>query len=208
MSEDVQYLLEMYAKMFAACSPIAAVALCISMTPNNTPQERWKLACKACHVAFGLLLICAFFGARLLDLLGVDMNAFRIAGGLVLGMMGFDLLKCEFSDENTADPEQKGHTRTKDIIVTPLAFPIIAGPGAISSLMIVKSDACNDVQTFFAYVNVVLLMLTLYGLFYLASVCSKLLSPAFIQVSSRLCGLIVLAMSAQFLASGVVGFFK
>ncbi|MDR0647242.1 MAG: MarC family protein [Puniceicoccales bacterium] len=208
MSEDVQYLLEMYAKMFAACSPIAAVALCISMTPSNTPQERWKLACKACHVAFGLLLICAFFGARLLDLLGVDMNAFRIAGGLVLGMMGFDLLKCEFSDENTADPKQKGRTRAKDIIVTPLAFPIIAGPGAISSLMIVKSEACNDVQTVFAYVNVVLLMLTLYGLFYLASVCSKLLSPAFIQISSRLCGLIVLAMSAQFLASGIVGFFK
>lgn len=208
MGEDIQYLLEMYARMFAACSPIAAVALCISITPNLTPKGRWKLACKACHVAFGLLLICAFFGARLLDLLGVEMNAFRIAGGLVLGTLGFDLLKCEFFDENAVDSEPKGRTGMKDIIVTPLAFPIIAGPGAISSLMIVKSDACNDLQTFFAYVNVVLLMLTLYGLFYLASVCSKLLSPAFIQISSRLCGLVVLAMAAQFLVSGIIGFCK
>jgi multiple antibiotic resistance protein len=208
MSEDVKYMIEMYAKMFAASSPIAAVALYISITPSNAPKERWRVACKACHVAFGLLLTCAFFGVRLLDLLGVDMNAFRIAGGLVLGMIGFDLLKCEFSDENTADSEQKGRTRTKDIIVTPLAFPIIVGPGAISSLMILKNDACNNLQTFFAYINVVLLMLTFYGLFYLGSVCSKLLSPAFIQISARLCGLIVLAMAAQFLASGTIGFFK
>ena len=119
-----------------------------------------------------------------------------------MGMMGFDLLKCDFSKADGSNNQSS----LKDIIVTPLAFPIISGPGAISSLIITKSEACNQVQSCLAYVAVALIMATFYFLFYLTSVGSKWLTPAFIQITSKLCGLIVLAMSAQFFAYGILGF--
>ncbi len=202
MDSNIQFLMEMYAKMFAASSPIAAMAMAISMTPFCNPQERWQITRKACHVSLGILLACALFGSHLLDLFGLEMNAFKIAGGIVMGMMGFDLLKCDFSKADGSNNQSS----LKDIIVTPLAFPIISGPGAISSLIITKSEACNQVQSCLAYVAVALIMATFYFLFYLTSVGSKWLTPAFIQITSKLCGLIVLAMSAQFFAYGILGF--
>ena len=204
MSADVLFLCEMYAKLFAASSPIAAMAMFIAMTPNSTPQERWKLSLKASHVSFGILLLCAFFGTKLLDFMGVEMNAFRIAGGIVMGLMGIDMIRSSTEDnanENTGISPEK-------IVVTPLAFPIISGPGAISSLMITKSDAVNAMQHFYSYVALTALMVTFYVFFYITAFSSRWLKPSLVQISTKLCGLIVLAMAAQFISSGILGFIK
>jgi len=204
MSTDVLFLCEMYAKLFAASSPIAAMAMFIAMTPNSTPKERWELSLKASHVSFGILLLCAFFGTKLLDFMGVEMNAFRIAGGIVMGLMGIDIIHSSTDDSTSGNigisPEK--------IIVTPLAFPIISGPGAISSLMITKSDAVNAMQHVYSYVALTALMLTFYAFFYITAFSSRWLKPSLVQISTKLCGLIVLAMAAQFISSGVLGFIK
>ena len=104
------------------------------------------------------------------------------------------------ADENTSNVSRP------DITVTPLAFPIISGPGAISSLMIAKSDAINSVQNAYAYVALALLMLTFYGGFYITAFSSKWLTKSFVQISTKLFGLIVLAMAAEFIATGIAGF--
>ncbi len=203
MNADVLYLIEMYAKLFAASSPIAAMAMLIAMTPGYTPKERWQLSIKAINVSFGILLACAFFGPSLLDFMGVDMNAFRIAGGIIMGLMGLDMIRSQISDETTSSNKQQSRL---DITVTPLAFPIISGPGAISSLMIAKSDAINSIQNVYAYVALVLLMLTFYSGFYITAFSSKWLTKSVVQISTKLCGLIVVAMAAQFIAGGIAGF--
>lgn len=204
MSADVLFLCEMYAKLFAASSPIAAMAMFIAMTPNSTPKERWELSLKASHVSFGILLLCAFFGTKLLDFMGVEMNAFRIAGGIVMGLMGIDMI------HSSTDDSTSGNIRIspEKIIVTPLAFPIISGPGAISSLMITKNDAVNAMQHVYSYVALTALMLTFYAFFYITAFSSRWLKPSLVQISTKLCGLIVLAMAAQFISSGVLGFIK
>lgn len=204
MSADVLFLFEMYAKLFAASSPIAAMAMFIAMTPTSTPKERWQLSLKASHVSFGILLLCAFFGSKLLDFMGVDMNAFRIAGGIVMGLMGIDMVRSSVNENDSVNTKAS----SESIIVTPLAFPIISGPGAISSLMIAKSDAVNLTQHLYSYVALTALMLTFYAFFYVTAFSSKWLKPSLVQISTKLCGLIVLAMSAQFISSGVLGFIK
>ena len=204
MSSDTLYLVELYAKLFAASAPIAVMAIFIGMTPGYSPKERWQTSLKASHVSFGILLLCAFFGVKLLNFMGVDMNAFRIAGGLVMGLVALDMIRKQMS----VGGDECGGGERPDIIVTPLAFPIISGPGAISSLMIAKSEAINSVQNGYAYIALVLLMLTFYILFYITSFCSKWLKPALVQITTKLCGLIVLAMAAQFVANGFLGFLK
>lgn len=204
MNADVLFLFEMYAKLFAASAPIAAMAMFIGMTPGYTPKERWKVALKATHVSFGILLLCAFFGTKLLDFMGVEMNAFRIAGGLVMGLLGLDMIRTQVACSSSS--EDSGNR--PDIVVTPLAFPIISGPGAISSLMIAKSDAVSSTQHFYAYIALTILMITFYGCFYITAYSSKWLKPSIVQISTKLCGLIVLAMAAQFVTNGIFGFIK
>lgn len=203
MNTELLYLFEVYAKLFAASSPIAAMAMFIAMTPSYSPKERWQLSLKATHVSFGILITCAFFGTSLLDFMGVDMNAFRIAGGVVMGLMGIDMIRSQITDET---PENASKANRPDITVMPLAFPIISGPGAISSLMIAKSDAINSIQNAYAYVALALIMLTFYGGFYITAFSSKWLTKSVVQISTKLCGLIVVAMAAQFIAGGIAGF--
>ena len=121
-----------------------------------------------------------------------------------MSLIGIDMVRAPATvDDSVADSKSQ-----QDITVTPLAFPIISGPGAISSLMIGKSEACNLTQTLYAYLGLVAIMLTFYTLFYIVSFSSKWLKPALVQISAKLCGLILLAMAAQFFASGVLGFLK
>ena len=209
MHENIKYLVETYTKIFLASSPIAVMALYVTMTPKYTPKERWVTSKSACHFAFALLLICGFFGDSLLEFIGIQMNSFRVAGGLILALIAFELLRSNEPDQLT-DDEMKDfkHTKKSDIIITPLAFPLILGPGAISSTMIAKGEAVNTVQTLFAYVDIVLIMLTFYLMFYITSFGSKWLSPTVIRISSRLSGLVLLGLAFEFILAGLKGFFR
>lgn len=202
-SENIQFFFEIYTKLFAASSPLAAAAMFIAITSAYTSKERWQVALNAINISFFILLLCAFLGDSLLEIMGVNMDAFRIAGGIVMSLIGIDMIRSQ-PEENSIN---KANIK-QDITITPLAFPIISGPGAISSLMIGKSEACNSIQIFYAYLGLVAIILTFYVLFYIASFSSKWLKPSLIQISAKLCGLILLAMAAQFLVSGVLGFFK
>jgi len=204
MVSDIQFFIEMYAKLFAASSPLAAAAMFLAITSTYTPKERWQTAVRAISVSFGILLLCAFFGIGFLEVMGVNMDAFRIAGGIVMGFIGVDMIRSPMTAEDSMDTSKP----KQDISITPLAFPIISGPGAISSLMIGKSEACNSTQALYSYLGLVAIMLTFYGLFYIVSFSSKWLKPALVQISAKLCGLILLAMAAQFFAVGVLGFLK
>ena len=202
-SVNIQFFFEIYAKLFAASSPLAAAAMFIAITPAYTSKERWRIALNAINVSFFILLLCAFLGDSLLEFMGVNMDAFRVAGGIVMSLIGIDMIRSQPDDVST----NKINTK-QDITITPLAFPIISGPGAISSLMIGKSEACNSIQVFYAYLGLVAIMVTFYVLFYIASFSSKWLKPSLVQISAKLCGLILLAMAAQFFVSGVLGFLK
>ena len=198
------YFLKMYAQLFAASAPIAVMAIFIGMTPDYSAKERWQLALRSTNIAFVLLLLSAFFGIQLLNFLGVGMNAFRVAGGFVLALIGLDMVRSEISIKKG----QIQHTHHQDIAVTPLAFPMIAGPGAISTLMIAKSEATTSSEHLCSYAAAFAIALTFYVLFYITSFFSKLLKPAFVKISTKLFGLIVLAIGAQFLISGFLGFWK
>ncbi len=203
MGSDIQFFFEMYAKLFAASSPLAAAAMFIAISSAYTPKERWQIAWHAINISFFILLLCAFLGDSLLEFMGVNMDAFRIAGGIVMSLIGIDMIRSQPEDDSINKASIK-----QDITITPLAFPIISGPGAISSLMIGKSEACNSIQIFYAYLGLIAIILTFYVLFYIASFSSKWLKPSLVQISAKLCGLILLAMAAQFFVSGILGFLQ
>lgn len=208
MHQNITYLLESYATMFVASSPIAYVALYVAMTQTYTQKEKWLTSKAACHIAFGIIFVCWLFGNNLLDFIGIKISSFRIAGGLILLKMALELLKTNVNDDLSEDEINDLNKLNKaNIIITPLAFPMIIGPGAISSTMIVKSIATNSIQLLFSLLNVILIMLTFYAMFYVASFSSKILSKTIIRVSSRISGIIVLGLACEFILNGIKDFF-
>ena len=129
------------------------------------------------------------------------MNTFRVAGGLVLGKIGWDMLY----------PKDKAFAASvsgKSLIVTPLAFPLIAGPGAVSSVIIGQSEAVTMPQKLYVYAAVLLIMLTFYIAFYIACSLSKYMKPAFIQICTKLFGILILAIGFKLMTFGVVGLLR
>ena len=179
-----------------ASAPLVYVALFVAMTPHNTPQQRWELSRKACHIALLILLITAIFGIKLLNLLGINLDTFRIAGGIVIGRMGLQMLK---------GIPQMSQMFSETMLIIPLAFPMISGPGAISSVLIAQTTATNPHESFWVFLAILLIMATFYGLFFIAAWSSKFLSHYTLLILFKLSSIILLALSVDFIFQGIFG---
>ena len=192
----MHFLIKTYSLFFVASAPLIYVALFVAMTPHHTPQQRWELSRKACHIALLILLITAIFGIKLLTVLGVNIDAFRIAGGMVIGRMSLQMLK---------HVPQTSQTFSETMLVVPLAFPMISGPGAISSVLIAQANATNLQEAFWVFLAVLLIMATFYALFFIAAWSSKCLSHYLLLLLFKLSSIILLALSVDFVIQGILG---
>lgn len=205
MVEDIRYLVALYSKLFVVCSPPITVALFIGMTQGYTAEERWETARRGLKVAAGILLAVLVCGNRILEMVGVAIDGFRIAGGLILCRIAWVMIHSNIAVE-TDTGSGASEAKHKDISVVPLAFPTIVGAGTISSTLICKADATNGKELLFVWVAAGLIMLTFWLFFYLICFFSRWFKPAFVSIFAKLSGLLLLAMAVQLTVCGVVGF--
>jgi multiple antibiotic resistance protein len=202
-------LLASFVTFFVAIDPVAMAPMFTTMTARMSPAWRRKMAWKSIAIATGILLAFAFGGAWLLSQIHVSLDAFRIAGGLLLFLIAIDMLfekRSERRDERAEKvaAEQAQHPEQQDdISVFPLAIPLIAGPGAIASIML-----------FFAeYEGVMERMMVLGGVganlalcliaFLLAGPISRVMGPTIASMLTRIFGILLAALAAQFVVDGV-----
>ena len=193
----MQFFVQAYTLLFVASSPLVYVAMYVALTPCLSTKERWLLAKKACHISFCILLCVGTLGSLCLQILGVHIYAFRIAAGFVMGRIGLQMLK----------PTSIGSMRNLSFndVVTPIAFPMISGPGAISALLVLRTMVNSQGVLISMYAAVCLLMGTFYGLFYVASHTSHRLPPFALQIIYKLSGVFVLSLACNFIADGLRG---
>lgn len=184
-----------YLLLFVASSPIPYVAMFVAMTPDLNSKERWELARRACHIALLILLGVSLFGKVTLEILNINLGAFRIAGGIVMGLMGLDMLK--------DDLKKPRKTLSQEHVVVPIAFPMISGPGAISALMMAQTSVVTFQDKVNLYAAVLCLMLTFYCLFYIASLTSKILKKEIILFVYKLSGVVILPIALEFIGKGL-----
>lgn len=190
------FLIKTYILFFIASAPFIYVALFIAMTPQLTSQQRWDYSRKACHIALLILLITGIFGIKFLALLGVNLNAFRIAGGIVIGGMGLQILK---------NVPKTFQIFSEQMLIVPLAFPMISGPGAISATLIAQASAQSFQEYLLVILAIFLIMATYYVLFYIAAWSSKFLSHFFFTVFFKLSSIILLTFSVNLIFNGING---
>ncbi|MGQ0811301.1 MAG: MarC family protein [Nitrospiraceae bacterium] len=205
MQELVEYGLFAFSSLFVIVDPIAAVPAFLAMTTRDSAGERLRTARTACIVVVGLLSGAALVGERLFNILGVTLPAIQVAGALVLLLVALDMLRAQRSAvQETAEETAAGVTK-EDIAITPLAIPMMAGPGAISTVILLEAQATSWSQQAILLACLALVGLACYVTFALATTGARWMNPIIEKIITRLMGLLLAALAIQFLFNGLKG---
>lgn len=199
-------------KELVLCSPIAAVTAFLSLTRTDPVSHKFRTARVACLLATAILLFFALTGSAFFRTFDVQKESFQIAGGLLLFYIGFDMLiSSDGFEEAPADPEEKGSAhkgkgvKLSDVAITPVAIPLMSGPGAISGTVLRITESPSLHYKLAVYAAIPISLALIYGLFSLAIRGSSFISPFVMKVAHRLSGLILAAMAVEFVLLGLHG---
>lgn len=192
-----------FAAIFFIVDPIGVVPLFVSMTARNDLAKSRNMAKRACIVATGVMVFFAVFGSVVFQTFNVTLGAFRVAGGILLMITALDMLRAHQASTRTSpEEEQEGEAR-EDIAIVPLAMPLLAGPGAIATAMVLVAQHGSTWQGTAAVVaSIVLTMLLAYVLLHGAHGVKRILGRTGIAVLERVFGLILAAIAVQFVFDG------
>ena len=165
----IEYSLLAASSLFVIVDPFAVIPAFIAMTPNDSPAERSRMAKIACLVVAGVLLGFAFAGKWVFQLLGITMPAFQIAASIVLLLVALDMLRAQRSRVQETREETDAGMEKTDIAVTPLAIPMLSGPGAISTAILLESEATTVWHSLALCGCILLVSLASYGVLRMAA---------------------------------------
>ncbi|QKT03065.1 NAAT family transporter [Ectothiorhodospiraceae bacterium 2226] len=200
----LELLISTFVVLFVVLDPIGTAAIFVALTPYGDDAWRRRMALRAVALSTGILLAFFFVGTLLLDVVGITMPAFRIAGGILLGLIAIDMMFARQSGlRSTTVRERLEAGHKEDISVFPLAFPLIAGPGAMTTVLLMQGTQ-REPLLMVAMLGVLLLVLgmTLVSLLAARHI-ARVLGETGTNVVSRLLGLILVAMAVQFVIDGV-----
>lgn len=191
--------------LIAIVNPIGIVPIYITMTADATSPERARIAKIVVIAATTILLISLFFGEMILSFFGISINSFRVGGGIMLLLMAISMLQTSHGNikQNRDLVEHTGES----IAVVPLAIPLLAGPGAISTVIINAYKGHGIMHYTFMASNILILGTILWLLFKVMPWIEERISPLGINVSTRIMGLILAAIAVEFIANGMKGLF-
>lgn len=190
--------------LLVVVDPVGLVPAFISMTDGLPAAARRQVAIRACLIAFGILLGSALIGDWLLKHLGIGLPAFRIAGGLLLFWIASDMVFGWRVEREARTAEQAVHEHVRNIAAFPLAIPLLAGPGAITAVILLAGRTRGDLVMLGGLLGViVVVMASSLLVFLLAGRIAKLLGVTGNIVMSRLLGVILAALAVQFVIDGI-----
>ncbi|QDY68715.1 MarC family protein [Qingshengfaniella alkalisoli] len=196
---DLAYAVTAFVTLFVVIDPIGLTPMFIALTQGMDDAHRRSVAIRACFIGFSILLAFGLFGTALLDALGISLPAFRIAGGLLLFLIAVDMLF-----EKRTERREGRMNEAHDPSVFPLATPLIAGPGAMASMILLttSSDA-TLIRTLEVHVVMASVIGVMLALFMVAGPIERALGRTGILVVTRLFGMLLAALAVQFVLDGL-----
>ncbi|HEX7028984.1 MAG TPA: MarC family protein [Gammaproteobacteria bacterium] len=207
---SLENLVNLFVVLFVVIDPIGLAPIFGALTRGGSALYRRQMAVKAILLATGILFLFAFTGDWLLQALGISVQAFRIAGGLLLFLVAIDMVFARQSGLRSTTVREQEEARFKeDISVFPLAFPLLAGPGSLTTVLLYVGETRGDLVAFWSMLGVLtcVLLLALIALL-LAGRLMKLLGETGANVMDRLFGVILSALAVQFVVEGVNAVFN
>ncbi len=190
-----------FTSFFTLINPLGTMPVFMTMTATLTPKERRQTALKAVLVAFGSLLFFAFSGQLLFKFFGISVNSFRMVGGIIFFMMGYDMLQARLSKTKVRSSEARSYVT--DISITPLAIPMIAGPGSITNSIVLMETASSILDQLILVVVIGAVLFLTFLILAGSSKISEKLGETGNKVLMRIMGLIVMVIAIEFFFSGL-----
>jgi len=197
-----------FVSLFALLDPIGIVPIFVFMTPSNSHAERASMARRACWVVFLILTFFALTGRTMFDFLGITIGAFRIAGGLILLRISLEMIEAKISPARHTWKEGEEGREKEDIAILPLAVPLLAGPGSISGVIVLVSRSDGWEQFLLVLLAIALNSLAAYLILRHAARVVSLFKESGMGVFIRIMGLVLAAISVEFVLSGIQVYFK
>ena len=192
--------------LFVIVDPLATVPAFLAMTPADTAEERIRTARIACIVAASVLLLFAVSGQLLFKVLGITMPAFQIAASILLLIVALDMLRAQRSRVQETHEEKQAGTEKTEIAVTPLAIPMLSGPGAISTTILLQNEAKTIPEHIALYASILAIMVVSFLILRLAARGARWLSPIVMSIAIRIMGLLLAAVAVQFMLNAIKAF--
>ncbi len=203
-----------FVTLFVIIDPIGLVPIFLALTQNGSAQYKSRMAINSVLIAFAILLVFALFGQSLLGALGISLAAFRIAGGALLFLIALEMVfekrnkkrseRVEERQDEVFAKQQLQHSELDDIAAFPLAMPFLAGPGAIATIMLLMNEQHGNWIAQIAIISAMgITLLIAFVLFMISTAVAKLLAPSITTVISRLLGILLAALSIQFVIDGI-----
>lgn len=201
----------LYVKFFlglvAIINPVGLLPVFVSLTSHQTEPERNQTAKVANIAVVIILLVTIFAGQHILNMFSISLSAFRIAGGSLIAIIAMSMLQGKLGEVKRNKEEVGESSAMESVAVVPLALPLMAGPGAISSVIVFAAENNTWVNLAGMSAAVVVFGLLSFLLFRMASVIYKILGKTGINVITRLMGLIMLSIGIEVIAAGFKGMF-
>ena len=196
---DITAILTAFITLIVVVDPVGLAPLFVALTQGATTRQRRAIGLRACVTGAALLTLFGLFGEAVLGFAGISLPAFRIAGGILLFLTALDML---FERRTQRRRGQASHDNDPSIF--PLATPLIGGPGAITTIILLTGEAGDDLTANLEIYLVLFAVITLVFVFFLAaSFIERLLGATGINVITRLLGMLLAALSVQFVIDGL-----
>jgi multiple antibiotic resistance protein len=202
-SEPIKFIIS----LFAIVNPIGAIPIYISLTESFRPEDRARIVKITPIAVVAILLVTLICGEFILRFFGISIGSFRMGGGILLLLMAISMLQAKTSRAAHTSDEAEETTDRETIAVVPLAIPLLSGPGAISTVIVYAYKAKGPLAYLITSAGIVLIGLSIYLSLLAAPFITKKLGKTGINIITRIMGLILAAIAAEFITTGIKNIF-
>lgn len=201
------YLFKITIALFAIVNPLSSLPIFITATDGWQPRERANTARTVAFTVFIVLIVSAFIGNGILDFFGITIPSFQVGGGILLMLIAISMMHGKQSGTRQTPEEAQNMAEREVIAIVPLSIPLLAGPGAISSMILYAQQQPTIFGKLSLAIPAFSIALMVWGLLQLADGITKRLGTIGINIITRLMGLVLAAMAVEFIANGLMGLF-
>jgi multiple antibiotic resistance protein len=201
-----EYVLLAAGSLFVIVDPLATAPVFLAMTSGDSVEHRLRTARLACGTMAAVLLAFSFAGTVIFRVFGITLAAFQIAASIILLIIALDMLRMQRSRVKQTNEETEAAAEKDDIAIAPLAIPMLAGPGAISTIILLQNEAKTGAERLALSGCILGVSALTYLIFHLAVRGARWLSPIAMSIVVRIMGLLLSAIAIQFLLNGIRAF--
>jgi len=196
-------LLLIFTSIFFIVDPFAVIPTFLAMTVRDSPAQRRVLARRGAWTCAITLIAFALGGSMIFKIFGITIGAFKIAGGVLIGLNALDMVQARRSQQRETPVETAEGIQKEDIGIMPLGVPMLAGPGAISTVMVLALGSKSTAATVAVYGSIVLTAALTFFVLSAASLVERRLGQTGMRILTRLMGLVLTAIAVQFILDGI-----